>query len=48
MSTPTLVRLLERSTEFEGALLAEFPEGVPMLATQEPRHVVAAAAALPV
>lgn len=46
MLNPTLVQLLQRSTEFEAALLAEFPEGVPMLAIQEPRHEVAAAAAV--
>lgn len=33
MPTPTLIQLLERSTEFDEALLAEFPEGVLVLAT---------------
>lgn len=46
MLNPTLVRLLQRSTEFEAALLTEFPEGGLMQAPQEPRHEVAAAAAL--
>lgn len=46
MLNPSLIRLLERSSEFEAALLAEFPEGGLVLTNQEPRHEVAAAAAL--
>lgn len=46
MSSTSLIRLLERSAEFEDALLAEFPDGGLMLAIQELRHELAAAAAL--
>jgi len=46
LSCTSLIRLLERYAEFEDALLAEFPEGGLMLAMQEPRHELAAAAAL--
>lgn len=46
MPNAILVRLLERSAEFEVALLSEFPEGRMVLAIQEPRHELAAAAAL--
>lgn len=42
----TLRRLLDRTAEFETALLDEFPGGQLVLAIQEPRHEVAAAAAL--
>ncbi len=46
MPPATLVRLLNRTSEFEAALLQEFPGGELQLAIQEPRHEVAAAAAL--
>lgn len=46
MPNTTLVKLLERSAEFESVLLAEFTEGGLMLTSQEPRHDFAAAAAL--
>ncbi|WP_424460766.1 DUF6988 family protein [Ottowia sp.] len=46
MFTLSLARLLERSSEFEEALLAEFPKGGLFLAGQEQRNEIAAAAAL--
>jgi hypothetical protein len=46
MLNPSIARLLERSSEFEEALLAEFPNGGLLLAGQEQRNEIAAAAAL--
>ncbi len=46
MPAPTLVRILERSTEFEATLIAEFPERSFLRGAAEPRHALAAAAAL--
>lgn len=46
MLNPSIAQLLDRSTEFEAALIAEFPEGGLALAIQEPRHELTATAAL--
>jgi hypothetical protein len=46
MSAPLLSQLLQRMTEFEHALLAEFPAQELALPTSDPRYELAAAAVL--